>query len=229
MSTVRLMSYNVHGCVGVDRRREIARVAEVIVAHQPDVVGLQEVDDRYGHAQLDALARATGLHAIEGSTMRTDQGGFGNAVLTRYDAVAVEQLDLSFVGREPRGLLDVVLRVEGLSLRVMVTHFGLVRRERAAQADLVLHRLAHAESDVVVLLGDVNEWWPRSSIIARIDAQMGGTPRFATFPSMLPCLALDRMWVRPRGLLRSLTRSRSWRTRLASDHLPLVGELQLPS
>lgn len=229
MKVLRLMSYNVHGCVGVDRRRRIGRIAEVIRAHRPDIVGLQEVDDRHGHAQLDALARATGLVAIEGSTMRTEHGGYGNAVLTRFEALEVAQLDLSFVGREPRGLLDVSLRVRDVTLRVMVTHFGLVRRERAAQADLVLHRLAHAEGDVVTLLGDVNEWWPWSSIIARIDAQMGGAPRLSTFPSMLPCMALDRLWVKPRRALRRLERVRTWRTRLASDHLPLVAELQLPS
>ena len=73
----------------------------------------------------------------------------------------------------------------------------------------------------------MNEWWPHTARLERIGAGFGGTHRPATFPSLLPVLALDRIWVRPARALTSLSVVRGWRERLASDHLPLVADIRI--
>jgi endonuclease/exonuclease/phosphatase family metal-dependent hydrolase len=57
-----------------------------------------------------------------------------------------------------------------------------------------------------------------------LHARLGRTPTLPTFPAGLPLLALDRVWVHPRAALRAL---RVHRTRVASDHLPLVADLEI--
>lgn len=226
-SVLRLVSYNVHGCLGLVRRRHIGRVAAVIRRLDADLVAVQEVDGRDADGQLDALARATAMLPIAGPTIRTERGDYGNALLTRVEAERVECCDLSFAGREPRGLVDATFRHEGHTVRVLATHFGLDWRERAAQTDIVLDRLADPSADVVVLLGDINEWRPRASVVRRIGELMGAAPSPGTFPSLWPILALDRIWVKPAGALVSLRVVGGLLERVASDHLPLVAEIRL--
>jgi endonuclease/exonuclease/phosphatase family metal-dependent hydrolase len=222
-----LVSYNVHGCRGIDRRRSVERISEVIRGIDGDIVCLQEVDGRRGLRQLHALADATSLAPIPGPTIRTHGGDYGNAILTRLGVEQVDCVDLSFERREPRGLLDAILVAETASVRVMVTHLGLVRRERAVQIGAVLERLAEPRVDAIVLAGDFNEWWPWSLNLQRIDERMGAAPKPATFPSFLPLLALDRVWARPSEALLSLGSRRGPLERMASDHLPLVADLQI--
>ena len=142
MNRVRLMSYNVHGCVGLDGRRRVDRVARILRERDPDVVGLQEVDGRRGLAQIDALARATGLTPVWGPTIQTERGDYGNALLTRLEVLSIERSDISLGDREPRGLLDVRLRIDDARLRVVVTHLGLARSEREVQIEALLRRVA---------------------------------------------------------------------------------------
>ena len=42
--SLRVATYNVHGCRGMDRRRSEERIAEVIASLEVDVIGLQELD-----------------------------------------------------------------------------------------------------------------------------------------------------------------------------------------
>jgi endonuclease/exonuclease/phosphatase family metal-dependent hydrolase len=226
---LRIASYNVHGCVGSDGRRDVLRIAEVIRQLDADIVGLQEVDgrERAGMDQLHALARETGLTAVAGPTIRTGQGDYGNALLTRLGVLASTLIDLSFEGREPRGLLDVKLDVGVDHARVIVTHFGLRRRERAEQARALVRQLGEHKDAVVVVMGDVNEWWPWANTLRCIDDHIGCCPRLRTFPSTLPLLALDRMWVNPPRAVLRFGVTRDPLTRVASDHLPLVADVEL--
>ena len=53
--TLRVMSYNVHVGIGMDKRLDLRRVAEVIRRERPDLVGLQEIDrgtERTGRVDL---------------------------------------------------------------------------------------------------------------------------------------------------------------------------------
>lgn len=236
-SDVIFASYNIHGCVGTDRLADVERVASVLRSLEADVIGLQEVDCRHPQDdepdQLAQLAEATGLASVPGPTIREQEGYYGNALLTRFPVVDVVRTSLNYPNREPRGMLDVILRVNNARVRVLVTHFGLIARERRHQVNVVLRILAIHEADAtiarpfdaLVLLGDFNEWHPRSISLGRLHAALGRGPAVRTFPSRFPLFALDRIWTHPRDILRACQAMKSPLTRVASDHLPLRAAL----
>ena len=226
-STVRrIASYNVHGCVGLDRERRPARIAEVIRALDADIVALQEVEaSRHATgepSQLEILCAETGLEAIPGPLL-VDRRGFGNAVLTRGAVLGVERLDLTVERREPRGALAVDLDLGGHRLRVVGTHLGLRPAERLAQMAKLLAWLPL--DGPLLLLGDFNDWRRRGPIVKRLDALFGVSPPIRTFPSWRPLFALDRLWGRPLGLVADVRVHSTRIARVASDHLPILATL----
>lgn len=225
-------SYNVHRCVGGDRRRRPQRVVEALRQLDADAVGLQEIDSRDGAPEpgdlLGYLCRQTGLQAVEGPAIFHPDGGFfGNLLLTRLPVEDVRVIDLAVEGREPRTALDVDLRTEAGLLRVVSTHLGLARRERRLQVDRLLAALQRLRRPVVVVLGDFNEWVPVNRSTLRLDRVLGATARPPTFPAWRPLLPLDRIWVHPSAALEELRALVTPLTRRASDHLPLYVRLRL--
>lgn len=220
-------SYNIHSCAGKDRRRNAQRIADVVRELNVDVMGLQEVDSRTGLAdhdmQMDFLAKTTGLQAISGQVISYDEGHYGNVLLTRHPIAEVRRIDISVPGYEPRGALDVDIKINQQVVRVIVTHFGLFGRERREQARHLLNTLALHENPerLVVVLGDFNEWQPFSRSLKSINAHLGMSPAPATFPAIFPVLALDRIWVWPRPALLQVQAYATRVTRFCSDHLPL--------
>lgn len=225
LGRISAVSYNVHRCVGVDGRRDPARIAEIIRELDADIVGLQEVDSRNGphheHRQMDYLAHATGFHAVAGPTILESDRYYGNILLTRFPVLVVRRTDLSVPGREPRGILDVDLDIHGLTVRVLVTHFGLRFGERRYQTERLLEALAIEPHDPLILLGDLNDWLRRGYAVRKLTAVLGEVPAHRTFPARFPIAALDRIWARPLEALESVRVCRTPKTRIASDHLPL--------
>ena len=223
---LRICSYNIHRCVGTDRREDVARIAQVLTEMNCDTIGLQEVDSRPngGHdsMQLDFLADATAMAAIPGHTIVRHEGEYGNALLTRRPVLAVRQHDLSYNRREPRGALEVDLDVEGEIVRIIVMHLGLRPAERRFQVRKMLELLRDVPADqMVVVLGDINEWLPLGRPLRWMHGLLGHAPAERSFPVWLPMFALDRVWVRPRHNLLAFETHRSPASRKASDHLPV--------
>lgn len=224
---LRISTYNIHRCVGRDRRSDVSRVAHVIRELDCDIVGLQEVDNQPGGGhdsmQLEFLAAETGMHAIRGETIvRDDEGSFGNGLLTRRPVLSVRRHDLSYASCEPRGAIDVDIDVDGEEVRVIVTHLGLRPSERRYQVRsmlALLHDIPPHRN--VVVLGDINEWLPLGRPLRWMHGLLGHAPAERSFPSGLPLFALDRVWVRPRHTLLAFEAHRSPASRVASDHLPV--------
>jgi endonuclease/exonuclease/phosphatase family metal-dependent hydrolase len=230
--TLRLASYNVHRCIGMDRQHSPERVAEVLREIDADVIGVQELDARrgveHGHDQWRLLAALTGYTAISGPTLDRDEVAYGNGIFTRLPVLTHERLDLSLPGREPRGAIDATLTRADARIRVVVTHLGLRRGERREQGKLLLARLADCQATVSVLMGDFNEWLASSAALRRVHRMFGEAAGAATFPALWPVVSLDRIWIRPASALRGLRAHRSPMARRASDHLPIVADLVLP-
>jgi endonuclease/exonuclease/phosphatase family metal-dependent hydrolase len=225
---LRVATYNIHSAVGRDGRCDPGRVARVIRELAADVVALQEVESHHGGLDaLEFLGRETGMTAVPGPTMLRTEGDYGNALLTRSRLLEVRRLDLSFPGREPRGALDVTLEAGRLAVRIIATHLGLRPVERRHQIDTILAGLAQPNPGPTVLLGDLNEWFLWGRPLRRLHAHFGPTPAPATFPAHWPVFALDRVWVQPLRSLRKLAVHDSRLARVASDHLPLVAEIDL--
>jgi len=221
-------SYNVHRCIGTDGRHDPARVARVLRELDADVIGLQEVAARVdGVDQLVHLARAAGFEAVAAPTWRDARGHWGNGLLTRRPILAVERIDLSVPGREPRGALDVRLGVGTEVVRVVVTHLGLRWRDRRAQVVRLLDVL-DGDDGFVVLLGDINEWLPRGGCLAAVHAHFGATAGVRSFPARRPVFRLDRIWARPYGAMGPIVAHRTPLARVASDHLPVRTTIAWP-
>lgn len=228
-------TYNIHSCVGVDRRYDPLRVASVLRELKADVVGLQEVEVHRNGTRVDQgafLAAASGLTIIAGQQFRLHRGRFANAVLTRLPVLAVRHIDLSVDGHEPRSAIDVDLDAGGRVLRVIATHFGLGLRERQQQTQRLLAILGaegnSSGSDGILMMGDLNEWRGRRGGIPALERELGRAPAPRTFPSWCPILPLDRIYATTPAVLNEFTVHRSPLARLASDHLPLRASLAWP-
>jgi len=229
-ATTVIASYNTHGGVGLDRRYAPQRIADVLAELGADIVALQELQAHdAGLDMLALLGDATGYHAIAGPTLRLADGHFGNGLLSRYPIVSTQRIALAVGRREPRGAIDAVIDCDGIHLRVIATHLGLARDERREQTARLLHAIRSGPALPTVLLGDLNEWLLRGRALHELHAHFEEAPACATFPSVLPMLALDRIWMAPAQRLRRVRAHRSRLARIASDHLPLLADIHWES
>jgi endonuclease/exonuclease/phosphatase family metal-dependent hydrolase len=152
---------------------------------------------------------------------------YGNALLSRVTLRAVQRVDISVPGREPRGAVQVKLALPSGSVSLVATHLGLAVEERRRQADRIAGMLERTAADAVILMGDFNEWRPWGRSLRRLQGLFDALAAPATFPSRYPVLALDRIWVRPAQALRAMQVFTDAPARNASDHLPVVADLEL--
>ncbi len=231
--SVRVVTYNIHSCVGVDRRYDPSRISTVLREIDADIACLQEVDARRRserHAdQWAYLGVATGCRVVTGTGVCQPRLRFGNAILSRFPVLAARLIDLTVADHEPRGAIDADLLIGEHVLRVIATHFGLRAAERSQQANQLMAgepvAANRCEAHAVLLMGDLNEWRGRRGAIRSLDRSLGPGAAAPTFPSWMPVLALDRIYADGPAVLRDVGVYRSPLTRLASDHLPLVGRL----
>ncbi|MCC5785351.1 MAG: endonuclease/exonuclease/phosphatase family protein [Phycisphaerales bacterium] len=229
---LRIVSWNIHACVGTDRRYDPQRVAEVLADIDADIIGLQEVDwrrdDFEGADQFFHIARALDMMPIEGPTLHDHDGRYGNGLLTRLPVLSASKLDLAHPRREPRGAIDAKLEKQGREIRAMVTHLGLASRERRRQIALIRDAVREKpEGQIRLLMGDMNEWLPRRTA-ARVltpdcfESEFGAR----SFPSFFPLFSLDRIFADPAPSVAEVRADRTAKARLASDHLPIVADLE---
>lgn len=227
---LRLVSYNVHGCVGRDRKLDLERVVAVIKEMPADVVALQEVPTAEHGREFLRLARAaTGLVPVTGPLFEIAHAHHANAVLTRCAVRAAHPLNLTVRRYAPRGAIDVDLMCNGTVVRVIATHLGLRPGERRQQIQRLLLTVRRADLKPVVLLGDINEWLAWGRPLRWLHRHFRKPPAMRSFPSGLPLFALDRIWVSRPGRVVTVQTHRTPLARLASDHLPVVGLVEFYS
>ena len=240
---LRVATYNVHSCRGMDRRRSEQRIAEVIAALDVDVIGLQELDlNRRRSARVDQVALIAdqlGWHRFFHPAFRAADEFFGDAILSRYPMRLRQAKELPSVTTrvcpERRAAIWMEVEIPGGKVQVINTHLGLGRRERLMQTQL----LAGAEwlgsvepGDPLILLGDFNSL-PGSPPFELLARQLRDTrtlvdpsPRLRTFPTRLPSLAVDHIFVNDKFRVDSVAVVRNAGTRIASDHFPVVADLR---
>jgi endonuclease/exonuclease/phosphatase family metal-dependent hydrolase len=240
----RIVTYNVHRCVGVDRRLDVARVADVIAALEPDIVALQEVDvgraRTGGVDQAHAIAERLAMVAHFNAALRVEEEQYGDAILTDLPERLIKAGPLPGLSPalrlEPRGALWVAIDVGGVELQVINTHLGLVPREQQAQAAALAGHgwLGRADAATpLILLGDFNA--TRASVVhktltTRLASARSLCPHrreTATFPSRLPMLRIDHVFVSAGVRVLDVSAPITPAARLASDHLPLVMDFEI--
>lgn len=237
---LRVATYNVHGCVGMDRQRSEKRIAEVIASMSADVVGLQEIDRGRARSggvdQAATIAQELGWHHHFQLAMQQADGQYGDAIISRYPLALKRAVELPGTApwycRETRGAACVTAATNLGPVDVVNTHFGLGRRERWAQAQFLSSDEWTAAADIpIVLLGDFNSLgWSRSfRLLGRklrnVRSLVRGTKRIGTFPTSWPLIALDHVFVNAALHPTSVSAHRTPLARLASDHYPLVVDL----
>jgi endonuclease/exonuclease/phosphatase family metal-dependent hydrolase len=237
----RVVTWNIHkGIGGVDRRYRLDRVVELLTSLAPDVALLQEVSEdmprSHFHDQPSALAEALGMpHLAFGPEHRFRMGGYGNAILSRWPLTDVSRVDLTIGSRKKRGALTARAHVHTAnhtrSLVLVNMHLGLAGSERGAQLErfLASHPFAHLQRRTpIVLAGDLNDVWGSLGPRYLVPAGFGRVGSLInTFPAALPMRPLDGVFVRGDLQARHATVPRSKLAKQASDHLPLVADLDL--
>lgn len=241
---IRVMTYNVHSCVGMDGKTAPERIARLIGRHKPDIVALQELDrgrKRTGIVdQPHLIAKELEMLYHFHPSIVDDDERYGNAILSRFPMELIRAGRLpgldSKSKNEPRGVIWAVIDIAGIKINLFNTHLGLYPRERMHQVSALLGKewITHpACQGPVILCGDFNAL-PHSQVCRSIkkvlaDAQGGlenHKPK-ATWFGFYPVGRIDHIFV---GEQIQVTRAKVSRTdlsKIASDHLPLILDIKL--
>jgi endonuclease/exonuclease/phosphatase family metal-dependent hydrolase len=233
--TLRVATYNIHRCRGLDGRTNPARIASVIRAINPDVIALQEVigagPNSTGHAE--ELGALLGMGWVMAPTRHLRGSLFGNVVLSRHPILHHTHYDLSWKTCEPRCCQRVEVALGDDTLHLYNVHLGTAILERRYQAG----RLGSIVQDRRVgvpklVLGDFNEWMRGlatqmlSERLESIDLRTH-LRRRRTYPGVFPVLHLDHIYYEGTVEVVALELPRTRLSLMASDHLPLVAELTI--
>ncbi|MHA7968643.1 endonuclease/exonuclease/phosphatase family protein [Rhizobium sp. CAU 1783] len=226
-------SYNVHKCVGTDGRFDPERIIEVIREIGPDVIALQEADQRFGERSglldLPRLRLETGLMPVPVASKPKSHGWRGNVLLFR-EGIVRDVHQVALPGLEPRGALVAEIDLESREgLRVIAAHLGLLRWARRQQADMILDIIGRREERPTLLMGDFNEWrLGPGSALTRLESVFGPLPPpIPSFPARMPVLSLDRIMANRSDLIAEMAVHDTPLARKASDHLPLIARVDL--
>jgi endonuclease/exonuclease/phosphatase family metal-dependent hydrolase len=232
---VRIATYNIHRCRGMDSRDDPARIIEVLRDINADVIALQEVIGAgpAGAGQAEEIGAGLGMGWVMNCVRTLRQHQFGNVVLSRHPIVHHSQYDLSWRTCEPRNCQRADLNVNGQVIHIYNVHLGTAVLERRYQAK----RLAsfvhdHRVTGPKIILGDFNEWMKGlttsllSSKLKSVDLGAYLTRR-RTYPGLFPLVHLDHIYYDGPLEIVHIELPRSRLSLVASDHLPLVADIRL--
>ncbi|MFT3869192.1 MAG: endonuclease/exonuclease/phosphatase family protein [Nibricoccus sp.] len=240
----RLATYNTHGCAGTDGRISPRRIARVLAGQTPDIVALQELDlgrrRSRSEDQASIIASELGLNAVFCPTVTLGNEHYGHALLSRWP---IEVMHRAFLPSDPkswwkeaRSALWAKVLVDGRPVHVITTHLGLGRLERVLQMkDLLGPKWLSAipSAEPVIFCGDMNlspGSPPYALATKRLrDAQRShnGHRPLSTFTSARPFMRIDHVFLSDNLAVSNITVPRNHLSRFASDHLPLVVDLQV--
>ncbi len=239
---LRVMSYNVHSCRGMDGRISPERIARVIEMSDADIVALQEIDvgrtRSRGHDQAKMIGDLVGMQAHFCPTVKRGEEHYGHAILSRFP-VEIVRIDTFANQRrstriEPRGAVWGRIEVEGLRLNLISTHFGLGRLERVEQAEELMGKKwigGIKKNEAIILCGDFNTRpeSPAYKIVgARLDdaqLRVKNHKPLKTFSAFLPFARIDHVFISDHFVPEKISVPKNHWTRVASDHLPLIVDL----
>jgi len=241
---LRIMTYNIHSCIGMDGKISPERIARVIAQYSPDVVALQELDvgrARTGRIdQADLIAQYLHMDYHFLPTVQVRKGLYGNAILTHFPMRQVRADKLpGLPGKprlEPRGVVWVAIKAGGTEIQFINTHLGLKPKERKFQAEALLGAgwLSHPDCrGPIILCGDFNAS-PFSHVCRRLrtlllDAQAELANHYPkkTLFGRFPFARIDHVFVNPGIEIIGIEVPKTELTRVASDHLPLIVEVRI--
>lgn len=239
MTIIRIASYNIHSGVGTDEIQDYRRIGEFLKRENIDVALMQEVDtrsiERDTETDINNLRTDHFAHLISSPALVTENGWYGNAILSRFDVKAKRTIDVSYGGFQPRNIQEAILATPGGDLRVINTHQGLKRVERRQQFTMLGEHIVDGNKDVdqsihqmpLIVGGDFNEWQLFSRSLKIIDDILTQHKVGATFPTRWPLFRLDRIWSYPSNLVKTIKILKTKETKYYSDHYPILLEIEV--
>ena len=245
-TVLRVMSYNIHSCVGIDGKHRPERIARLINRFHPDISAIQEIDAhrlRSGeHHQAELIAEHLEFRHVFHSMLEEEKEKYGIAVFSPLPFEPVKAGLLTKAEptrfREARGAIWIRLGEDaaGRPIHFINTHFGLGRDERNRQAAALMGDDwlgGIPDDEPVILCGDFNStrrsvaWKKINDRYRDIQLARPGHRPLATFPSLRPIARLDHIFTSRHFRVRDITVPRLHAAIVASDHLPLCVELEL--
>ena len=234
--TVRVMTYNIHVGVGMDKKLDLPRIASVIKEQHVDLVGLQEVDRGVERTQrideIAELARLTKMDYAFAFNLRYQGGQYGVAILSRYPIMATDhRLYKNTREAERRGYIRAEVKIGGQVLNFVTTHLDYQYEDgRIFETEQLLAGLKDVK-DPLILVGDFNDV-PAGQAYQMVRQQFGDAwienhpnDNGFSYPSDKPAKRIDYILFRSSDHLRT---KRAWIPEtLASDHVPVVADLEI--
>jgi endonuclease/exonuclease/phosphatase family metal-dependent hydrolase len=234
--TLRVMTYNIHVGVGMDKKLDLQRIADVINDQHPDLVGLQEVDRGVkrteGKDEIAELARMTSMNYVFAHNLDYQGGQYGVAILSRFPIGAIDHRKYENKREaERRGMIRVEVNVGGKTISFVTTHLDYQYEDgRVFEAEQLFGFLSALKAPLIVV-GDFNDEPAGSAyklMVAgfedawiRSRAKSGGL----SYPADKPVKRIDYIFTRQSDRIRAKT---AWIVNtLASDHLPVVADLEM--
>jgi endonuclease/exonuclease/phosphatase family metal-dependent hydrolase len=245
---IKMLSYNIHRAIGLDRRFKPERIAEIINDVNPDIALLQEVDEgvpRSNELNLaEVIANSCGFPYYKlGHNVTLKKGNYGNATLSKFPIQEERNIDLTIDNKKSRGCQHTTIEIEKnnkkTSIEVFNLHLGLSAKERQKQAGLLTHSQEYLviQTDTpCIVAGDFNDW--RSLLRALFVEGLGfecatdsskrwGESAIKTYPSFAPRGGLDRVYFKGKLTFINAYRYDKNVAKIASDHLPIIVEFEI--
>lgn len=228
---MKIVTYNVHKCRGLDGRTLVRRIAEVLGTIDADIVALQEVfaSEHGRQSQVETIAEALGHQVAFGRTRHLDGRPYGNAILSRWPIRASSNFKLQWTRREQRGCIRADIEAPHGIVHIFNIHMGTSYFERRHQIrSFVNQKDLHTDlAGPRVLVGDFNEWV--SGLTTKVLRERFESlnmqlhiHRKKSYPGFLPFLHLDHVYFERPLHVEQAQLVRNRKTLVASDHLPLV-------
>lgn len=232
---IRVLTYNIHHCEGVDRKLDVERIAKVILSMSPDIVALQEVDRNTRRAekvdQPAELARLTNMAVVFEQNIPFEGGEFGNAILSKFLIASHRNTHLPcFDDGEQRGVLltELTPKAGGPPIHFYCTHLDYRRdpKERLASAEVINKMALQHPGTPALLAGDLNDT-PDSDVLKLFRQQwtLANEKEQPTIPVDKPRRQIDFILFRPADGWKVIE-ARVLDEQVASDHRPFFAVLE---
>lgn len=244
--SLSLLTYNIHKGFGVGKIRFLLpEMKNAIERLNPDLVFLQEVQGRHDkqekkvsdwpkEAQFEYIAEKFWPHIAYGKNAIYQAGHHGNAILSKYNLLEYENINVSEWIRASRSLLHATIELSGQEVHLLCVHLGFFKEERLKQvAALSARILEYIPIDAPLIIGgDFNDW--RKDLFEELEDRLGlkeaikevGGEHAKSFPALSPALHVDRIYFRGLKLKQAeCLKGKPWRG--LSDHLPLFAKFTL--
>ena len=229
------MTYNIHVGVGMDKKLDLQRIADVINKEKPDLVGLQEVDRGVkrteGKDEIVELAAMTRMDYAFAHNLDYQGGQYGVAILSRYLLKNVDhRMFENKREAERRGMLRVEVEIDGKVVNFVTTHLDYQFEDgRVFETEQMLKFLEPVKGPLIVV-ADLNDE-PTGAAYKLMDELFDDAWLVAkakgdgfSYPADKPIKRIDHIFYRP----ETARAKKSWVvTTLASDHLPVMAEVEL--